>query len=155
MQMETCRKSIRQTLGAAAVLLICVSVAGDAPPPEPDLRPQKLEAFFESFQCPQPWYVDDYLAAADTYHIDYRLLPVVSVLESTCGVYQRGNNHWGWNSARTGFASVPDGIDFVARQLALHPYQGKPVAQKLHTYNPRPRYVQRALELLDQVDKLL
>src|SRR5882724_5036889 len=87
-------------------------------PPQTDDRPIKLETFFKSYQCPQPHYVEEYVRAADMYDIDYRLLPALSIRESTCGQHNRLNNHWGWDSARKGFASVPRGIEFVARKLA-------------------------------------
>src|SRR4051794_27156841 len=69
----------------------------------PDSRTADLQRFFESYQCPRPYHVVDYLEAADAYDVDYRLLPAISVRESTCGVYSRWNNHWGWNSLRDGF----------------------------------------------------
>ena len=75
-----------------------------------DQRHARLETFFQSFGCPAPYHVREYLGAADTYDIDYRLLPAISVLESTCGIYQRENNRWGWASARKGFASFRAGI---------------------------------------------
>ena len=76
------------------------SVTPDSLRPVEDQRHTKLETFFQSFGCPAPYHVKEYLGAADTYAIDYRLLPAISVLESTCGLYQRQNNRWGWASAR-------------------------------------------------------
>jgi len=70
-------------------------------PPQTDDRPIKLETFFKSYQCPQPHYVEEYVRAADMYDIDYRLLPALSIRESTCGQHNRLNNHWGWDSAPT------------------------------------------------------
>jgi len=119
----------------------------------PDIRVEKLDAFFKSYRCPQPFHVDEYIEAADTYALDYRLLPAISVTESTCGWYERGNNRWGWNSARTKFESVTKGIRFLARKLALgRDYRGKSVKEKLQTYNPRPEYVRQVQSLMRQVD---
>src|SRR5713101_1010364 len=83
-----------------------------------DERHDRLEAFFQSFGCPAPHHVKEYVGAADAYLIDYRLLPAISVLESTCGIYQRLNNRWGWDSARRGFSSFRAGLEYIARQLA-------------------------------------
>src|SRR6185295_18324618 len=103
----------------------------------PDGRMIRLEAFFERYQCPQPHYTADYLKAADRFDLDYRLLPAISVRESTCGQYTRGNNHWGWRSPRFDFESVPRGIAYVSRQLSERPqYRMQPVAGKLWVYNP-------------------
>ncbi|PYT11356.1 MAG: hypothetical protein DMG59_26660, partial [Acidobacteria bacterium] len=62
-------------------------------------------------------------------------------------------NHWGWDFARTGFESVPSGIDFVARQLAKgRYYRGKTVDEKLHAYNPNPQYAREVKQLMLEID---
>jgi hypothetical protein len=120
----------------------------------PDTRPAKLEKFFKSYQCPAPYYIDDYLRAADAHAIDYRLLPAVSVRETTCGQYDSGTNRWGWDSARTQFESVESGIDFIADRLAAGGYyQGKSIEQKLFTYNPSTRYVTEVKQLMREIDE--
>lgn len=119
----------------------------------PDIRVEKLDAFFKSYRCPEPFHVDEYLEAADAYALDYRLLPAISVTESTCGWYARGNNRWGWNSARTKFESVTNGIRFLARKLAIgRDYRGKSLKEKLRTYNPNPHYARQVQWLMRQVD---
>jgi len=113
----------------------------DVKKPVPDGRAIRLTTFFQIHQCPAPYHVEDYLRAADIYSVDYRLLPAISFRESTCGEYCRLNNHWGWDSARTGFASVRSGIYYVMSQLAYgKPYKGTSLDQKLYEYNPRPSY---------------
>jgi hypothetical protein len=131
---------------ASGAGLITASSAADA-------RSGRLAAFFGSYQCPGPLHIEDYLRAADTYGIDYRLLPALSVRESTCGRHERANNRWGWDSARTGFASVANGIEFIARQLALgRSYRGKTLEQKLRTYNPNPLYTAEIRKLMRQIE---
>ena len=118
-----------------------------------DSRAVKLADFFKEHHCPQPYLISEYLRAADKYRIDYRLLPAVSVRESTCGMHARWNNRWGWDSARTGFESLARGIEFIARQLAQgRPYRGKSLDQKLHTYNPNPYYAKEVLQLMRDID---
>ena len=129
------------------------TVADTLPRDAVDSRPSKLKAFFESYQCPQPYYVNEYLRAADAYHIDYRLLPALSVRESTCGQHDRQNNHWGWDSARRGFESVPHGIEFVMRRLAKgRSYRNKTLEAKLYAYNPFPQYVEEVKRLMREID---
>ncbi len=117
-----------------------------------DPRTQHLVEFFSSFDCPRPFHVSQYITAADAYGVDYRLLPVISVLESTCGKYQRHNNHWGWNSSRTQFPSVDVGIHFVTKQLAEGPFEDKALAHKLFAYNPYSAYVKKALRMIHRVE---
>ena len=118
-----------------------------------DARTAKLASFFKAHQCPEPFHAAEYVAAADMYSMDYRLLPAVSVRESTCGLHQRLNNFWGWDSARTGFESVGRGIHYILSQLAWGRfYRGKSLDQKLHMYNPNPQYVHEVRELMREID---
>jgi len=118
-----------------------------------DQRHGRLETFFQSFGCPTPHHVEEYLGTADSFDIDYRLLPAISVLESTCGVYERLNNRWGWDSARKGFTSFRAGLEYIARQLAQGPYyRGKTLDEKVHLYNPKPEYAQQVKKLMRKID---
>ncbi len=118
-----------------------------------DARYDKLKTFFQSFGCPAPYYVKEYVTAADTYSIDYRLLPAISVVESTCGLYQRQNNRWGWDSGRRAFGSVAEGLRYIASQLALgHFYRSKTLEEKVHTYNPDPRYARKVKMLMRKIE---
>jgi hypothetical protein len=132
------------------------SMTPDSLQPVEDQRHAKLQTFFQSFGCPAPYHVKEYLGAADTYAIDYRLLPAISVLESTCGIYQRQNNRWGWASARKGFASFRAGLEYIAHQLADGPYyRNKTLEEKVHMYNPRPQYAQQLEKLMRKIDAAL
>lgn len=118
-----------------------------------DRRAVKLKSFFKAHQCPEPYHAEEYIRAADLYAIDYRLLPAVSVRESTCGAHQRLNNFWGWDSARSGFESVSRGIHFILSQLAWGRfYRGKSLDQKLRVYNPNPQYVREVRQLMREID---
>src|SRR5579862_4653544 len=127
--------------------------AANAPPAPPlDERGLKLQAFFESYRCPAPYHVEDYLREADKNAIDYRLLPAISVRESTCGRHARLNNHWGWDSARSGFSSVKAGIRYLARKLAFgERYKDQSVESKLKIYNPEVQYASEVRRLMDEI----
>jgi hypothetical protein len=85
--------------------------------------------------------------------LDYRILPAISLVESTCGAFERMNNRWGWDSAQSGFPSVPAGIDYITEQLADGPhYKGKTVKEKLFIYNPYPQYVRQVERLMHQIE---
>lgn len=135
-----------------AVELARAANAPPAPPQPPDERGLKLQTFFQTYRCPAPYHVDDYLREADKNAIDYRLLPAISVRESTCGRHARLNNHWGWDSARSGFSSVKAGIRYLARKLALgESYKDKTVEGKLETYNPELKYAAEVRRLMDEI----
>jgi hypothetical protein len=139
---------------ASGMVVVALARAASAPEQPADERRLKLEAFFESYRCPAPYHVEDYLREADKNAIDYRLLPAISVRESTCGRHARLNNHWGWDSARSGFSSVKAGIRYLARALALSPkYKDKTIDGKLKIYNPNLRYVAEVMQLMEQISE--
>lgn len=118
-----------------------------------DPRYVRLEEFFERYRCPGPQNVEAYLRAADYYELDYRLLPALSVRETTCGLLETQNNRWGYRAGRKRFPSVVAGIYYVARQLAEGPaYRGKTLAGKLHAYNPRPGYPSEVERIIRQIE---
>ena len=140
-------------MGAAMFAAATMSSADTIRLVKPDGRIQRLEAFFRSYHCPAPLLVAEYLRAADANDIDYRLLPAVSVRESTCGIHARFNNRWGWNSARSGFESLAHGIQFVAHELASgRYYRGKTVEEKLRAYNPNPEYPAEIRKLMREIE---
>jgi hypothetical protein len=152
--MLTARRFCLRLLAATfAVMFPCAAVTGVSTLPDRDPRAVELVAFFESYGCPRPHYAEEYIRAADRSGLDYRLLPAISMAESTCGLYQRLNNHWGWNSAKSGFRSVMHGIAYITAQLAGGPqYRNKTLDQKLYTYNPRLEYVRKVKKLMAQMN---
>lgn len=130
--------------------LLVLPTGKDQSPPE-DARIAKLVSFFKAYDCPEPYHVTSYLRAADANALDYRLLPVISILESSCGKYQRKNNHWGWGS--NSFSSVGAGIEFITKQLVAGYFKDRNTQEKLSLYNPRPIYAKLATKLLKQVEE--
>jgi hypothetical protein len=119
-----------------------------------DPRPTRLGVFFEHHGCPVPYYALDYVRVADNYAIDYRLLPAISFRESTCGQYGARNNRWGWASGRVRFDSVPEGIDYIAWQLAAgRYYKSKTLRHKLRVYNRNPRYALEIGRLMREIEE--
>lgn len=106
-----------------------------------DPRLRRLEEFFAKRDCPLRASAADFLIAADQNALDWRLLPSISMIESSGGKDYRNNNVLGWDSCRESFSSVRDGIHFVAAQLARSKrYRDKTLEMKLQTYNPNPDY---------------
>ena len=150
-------KITRGVVCAAMAVLLNASSAYAAFGVVPDGRILNLERFFTNYHYPSPHYSADYIRAADTHKLDYRLLPAISLVESTCGVHEQRNNRWGWNSGKKAFASIPTGIYFITSQLAQgFYYKNKMTPAKLLTYNPAPKYsvqVQRLMREIDSDDR--
>jgi hypothetical protein len=109
-----------------------------------DPRLSRLKKFFADRDCPLKDSAKDFLLAADQNQLDWRLLPSISMIESSGGKDYRNNNVFGWNSCKDRFPSVRAGIHYVAAQLGKsHRYKDKDVNRKLHIYNPLPNYSQR------------
>jgi hypothetical protein len=156
---------VRVTFAAAALLGCATSVAVDQGPaskgtaqsqPVPtqlDVRVSRLGAFFNAYHCPEPHYVDEYIRAADRYGLDYRLLPAISVRETSCGWTERNNNRWGFHPKTQTFVSVESGIEYLSRHLAeQRPYAGKRLDEKLFTYNPRIAYPAEVEHIMKQIE---
>jgi len=150
---NTIRRAIRLLVVLASAACASATTVADSSLTTEDQRHERLEAFFQSFGCPTPHHVKEYVGTADNFAIDYRMLPAISVLESTCGVHQRLNNRWGWDSARKGFASFRAGLEYIARQLSEgRYYKGKTLEEKVYMYNPKPEYVVQVKKLMRKID---
>jgi hypothetical protein len=122
-------------------------------PAQLDVRVGRLGAFFKAHHCPEPHYADEYIRAADRYGLDYRLLPAISVRETSCGWTERNNNRWGFHPKTQTFVSVESGIEFLTRHLAEQsPYAGKSLNEKLFTYNPRIAYPGEVEHIMKQIE---
>lgn len=57
-----------------------------------------LEKFFKRYNSPLAENIDTFIEVADRYHIDYRLLPAISCIESSCGkkLIPGSYNPFGW-----------------------------------------------------------
>jgi hypothetical protein len=136
-------KEILLIAGLVAAPAVVSTLQGrDAKGPDPvDPRLARLEQYFAQRDCPLRDAAKDFLAASDKNALDWRLLPSISMIESSGGKDYRNNNVFGWDSCKESFASVRDGIHFVAAKLAQSDlYKGKNLDAKLRTYNPNPGY---------------
>jgi hypothetical protein len=68
---------------------------------------------------------------ADAHGIDWRLMPVISILESGGGAAACGGNAWGYANCRITFSTFEEGIEIVAATLAAPPYPGRDTARAL------------------------
>jgi hypothetical protein len=109
-----------------------------------DPRLSRLQKFFGDRDCPLRSSAKDFLLAADQNQLDWRLLPSISIIESSGGKAYTNNNVFGWGSCKEKFTSVRAGIHYVAAQLGRsRRYKDKDTDSKLQIYNPLPDYSQR------------
>jgi len=117
-----------------------------------DPRLSRLQKFFADRDCPLRDVAKDFLIAADQNHLDWRLLPSISFIESSGGKDYRNNNVFGWDSCKERFPSVRAGIHYVAQQLGKSKrYKGKDLDSKLQTYNPVPEYCLRVKAVMRSI----
>lgn len=117
-----------------------------------DARLKTLQKFFGKAGCPAQKYSEEFIEAADTYDLDWRLLPSISFIESTGGKAAKNNNLFGWDSGRAEFATPVAGIHEVGYRLAHSElYRDKDVDGILATYNPDAEYAQRVKFVMRQI----
>jgi len=115
-----------------------------------DVRVQRLTEFFSERDCPAETLASDFVAAADHYELDWRLLPSISFIESSGGKRFLNNNIFGWDSCRMKFETVRDGVYYVASRLANSGlYKDKNLQQILRTYNPLPSYAPKVTRIMN------
>jgi hypothetical protein len=86
---------------------------------QPDKRIEKLKAFLEKYDSPLVPYAEDFVATADKYQIDWRLLPAITGVESTFGqeIPFNSYNAYGWNNGHYRFQSWENSIEIVTKAL--------------------------------------
>lgn len=84
-----------------------------------DKRVTKLEKYLEGHNSPLAPYAKNFVEAADTYNLDYRLVPAISGVESTFGKHipYKSYNAYGWANGEYKFTSWEESIDVVSKTL--------------------------------------
>jgi hypothetical protein len=117
-----------------------------------DSRLKTLQKFFGKAGCPAQKYSQEFIQAADTYDLDWRLLPSISFVESTGGKAAKNNNLFGWDSGRAEFSSPVAGIQEVGYRLSHSDlYRDKDVDEILATYNPNEEYAHLVKSVMRQI----
>lgn len=117
-----------------------------------DLREALLRKFFSANHCPAEHYAEVFVKEADTFGLDWRLLPSLSYVESGGGKYAKGNNLFGWANGNVAFETFGEAIHHVASVLALgKPYRGKDLEGKLLAYNHRTDYKAIVTDIMRQI----
>jgi hypothetical protein len=119
-----------------------------------DPRIARLREFFCALRCPVKELAEDFVQAADDNHLDWRLLPSISVIESGGGKAFKNNNLFGWDNGEAPFITIRSGIHEVAFQLGKSDrYRNQDVSGKLHFYNPNPEYAGKVVGVMQMISK--
>lgn len=136
-----------------------------------DTRAAKIDAYFAQWDLPMSGYGAAMVAAADSYGLDWRLLPALAKLETTGGKHlcqnpKGKNNPFGYGSCAIGFESFEQSFYTVAKTLSgngkntSHLYKDKSIEQILEVYNPpatpgiTPDYHGKALKIMSDIEKM-
>ncbi|MDQ2775463.1 MAG: hypothetical protein M3Y57_11200 [Acidobacteriota bacterium] len=124
--------------------------------PNIDPRTVRLTRFFSHLHCPVLSLADDFIHEADNNHLDWRLLPSISVIESGGGKAYRNNNIFGWNKGAQFFPTIRSGIKEVAYKLGRSPlYKNRDSVGKLRVYNPEDGYVQTVVTVMNRISPVV
>jgi hypothetical protein len=122
-----------------------------------DNRSQILEDYLAQFDSPLAEYAEEFVKAADTYDLDWRLLPAITGVESTYGKFipQGSYNAYGWNNGAYYFQSWPDSIWHVTQALKeKYVDRGANTVDKIGRIYapPSPFWAGKVKRLMDKID---
>lgn len=84
-----------------------------------DMRTRAIENVFKKYNSPIAAQAKTFVKYADAYGVDWKLLPSISGLESSFGVYLIAGSHnaYGWGGGHIYFDSWEDGIRTINQAL--------------------------------------
>lgn len=122
-----------------------------------------IDSYFKKHDMPLEGMGKKMVEEAEKNELDWRLLPAISVRESTGGKFdciKVTYNPFGWGSCKIGFSSNEKAIEIVAKNLggnnpntARH-YDNKDTKEILRAYNPPsivPRYVEQVISIMNEI----
>ena len=119
----------------------------------------EIDAYFEKRSMPLAGYGEKMVLEATKNNIDWRLLPAISIKESTGGKFACNNNPFGWGSCKIKFDSLDEAIEVVAWNLGGNNpktsryYKDKTTPQKLARYNSViPSYTSQITEFMELIE---
>ena len=112
-----------------------------------DPRTVRLSAFLAKLHCPVKDLAEEFVHAADDNDLDWRLLPSISLIESSGGKAYKNNNVFGWQNGDHAFPTIRAGLHQVAFSLGRSfIYRNRTTDEKLRLYNPTCDYPARVEE---------
>lgn len=95
---------------------------------------------------------EDFIRVADDNNLDWRLLPSISIVESSGGKTFKNNNILGWANGDRSFPTIRAGIAEVAFKLGKSAlYRRRDTEAKLRLYNPNDDYAGKVEEIMQRI----
>jgi len=119
-----------------------------------DNRANIIDEYFKSRNMPLAGYGSMMIEVADKNGLDWRLLPAISIRETSGGKHMCKTNPFGWGSCKIGFKSVEEAIETVGYKLANLPvYKGTTTEDKLYHYNGTvlTSYPQEVISIMNSI----
>ncbi|MBV9084151.1 MAG: hypothetical protein JOZ62_15855 [Acidobacteriaceae bacterium] len=141
---------------AARATPVALTMQESGSTPHQDPRLVRLRSFLARLHCPIADLAPEFIRAADANHLDWRLLPSISLIESSGGKAYRNNNIFGWNNGDQPFESIPAGIHEVAFRLGHSPiYRNRDSYGKLRLYNPDESYASAVIDVMNRISPVV
>lgn len=127
------------------------------------LRAEAIDGYYKERDMPLEGYGMKMVLEAEKNDLDWRLLPAISVRESTGGKQACKKvkfSAFGWGSCKINFKSYDESIEVIARNLGgnnpktAHHYDDKTTAEILRAYNPPSivkDYVPQVLKIMESI----
>jgi hypothetical protein len=126
------------------------------PAAAPDPRTVRLHHFLAKLQCPIKDLAEEFVHAADDNDLDWRLLPSISIIESSGGKAYKNNNVFGWANGDHVFPTIGAGLHQVAFALGRSfIYRNRTTDEKLRLYNPADDYPARVEEVMYRISPVV
>jgi hypothetical protein len=127
-----------------------------------DNRAEKIDTYFAERGMPLEGYGEEFVKIADKYGLDWRLLPAISVRESSGGKHLLNNNPFGWGSCKIPFANFDEAIEVVGMNLSgnnpntARYYSNPDNYAKLYAYNGTvlASYPDEVLAIMDMFEEI-
>lgn len=123
-----------------------------------------IDNYFKDRKMPLEGYGMKMVEEAEKNNLDWRLIPAISVIESTGGRFackKVKNSFLGWGSCKINFESKEKAIEIVAWNLggnnpktARYYQKGQDLVDLLQTYNPPsivPNYANKVMKVMDAI----
>ncbi len=127
------------------------------------LQAEAIDAYYKKYDMPLEGMGMKMVIEAKKNNIDWRLVPAISVIESTGGKFackKVTNSFLGWGSCKINFASAEKAIEIVSWNLGggnpntSRYYLNKSTPEKLKAYNPPsvvPNYTEKVMKVMNSI----
>ena len=128
-------------------------------------RAAKIDAYYAKNGMPLEGYGMKMVLEAEEHDIDWRLIPAISVRESTGGKFACKTatySAFGWGSCKISFKSYDHAIESLAANFGgenprtARYYHGKSVVEILQKYNPPsvvPNYAKEVMAIMSRIEE--